>query len=305
MSGRREEGPVPPTVADGERVLQMWSGGATARGIGTALALGEGKVRAIVRQARRAGDPRATRHAPGSPPSWDAAKIAALTALWSAGRSASEIARAMGGGLTRNAVIGKVHRLRLPERAAHPPGGRPRPAAASGGVRGGTNALAVARARDRARERARERAATDRSSPPAERPRGGAMPRASLPPAESISPSLATFDVPARGRFADGGPAATSSEPLPSDAALATLVDRGRRQCAFVIGEPAGAETRMCGARTVPRARGPYCAFHLRLAYLPLPPLPVDLTAADAASRPIDQTGMPHDPDTPWPKRAA
>jgi GcrA cell cycle regulator len=39
-----------------------------------------------------------------------------LTSMWADGKSASEIAHAIGQGLTRSAVIGKVHRLKLPER---------------------------------------------------------------------------------------------------------------------------------------------------------------------------------------------
>ncbi len=44
--------------------------------------------------------------------SWSAERITALRQLWLEGRSASEIAKSLGG-VTRNAVIGKVHRLGL------------------------------------------------------------------------------------------------------------------------------------------------------------------------------------------------
>ena len=44
--------------------------------------------------------------------SWTDERIERLRALWSEGKSASEIARILGG-VTRNAVIGKVHRLNL------------------------------------------------------------------------------------------------------------------------------------------------------------------------------------------------
>src|SRR3954451_18099289 len=96
---------------DRGRILDLWQGGASARAIAAELALGESKVRLIVRVARRQGDQRAMRHASGSPPSWSADRIALLTALWSAGCSASQIAHAIGDGVTRNAVIGKIHRL--------------------------------------------------------------------------------------------------------------------------------------------------------------------------------------------------
>lgn len=44
--------------------------------------------------------------------SWSVERITALRHLWLEGRSASEIAKTLGG-VTRNAVIGKIHRLGL------------------------------------------------------------------------------------------------------------------------------------------------------------------------------------------------
>jgi GcrA cell cycle regulator len=47
---------------------------------------------------------------------WTDDRIERLKAYWSAGLSGSQIARRLGAGISRNAVIGKVHRLGLPER---------------------------------------------------------------------------------------------------------------------------------------------------------------------------------------------
>ncbi|MEP1231636.1 MAG: GcrA family cell cycle regulator [Litorimonas sp.] len=47
---------------------------------------------------------------------WPDERVAVLTKLWAEGLSASQIATQLGG-VTRNAVIGKVHRLGLPGRA--------------------------------------------------------------------------------------------------------------------------------------------------------------------------------------------
>ena len=46
---------------------------------------------------------------------WTEERIAELKRLWSEGFSASQIAERLGG-ITRNAVIGKAHRLHLPSR---------------------------------------------------------------------------------------------------------------------------------------------------------------------------------------------
>ena len=49
---------------------------------------------------------------------WTEERVEVLKKLWLDGFSASQIAKQLGGDLTRNAVIGKVHRLGLSGRAA-------------------------------------------------------------------------------------------------------------------------------------------------------------------------------------------
>ncbi|MBK5910249.1 global cell cycle regulator GcrA-like protein [Rhodothalassium salexigens] len=48
--------------------------------------------------------------------SWTDERIETLKRLWDAGKSASQIAAELGEGVTRNAVIGKAHRLGLKSR---------------------------------------------------------------------------------------------------------------------------------------------------------------------------------------------
>jgi GcrA cell cycle regulator len=48
--------------------------------------------------------------------SWTDKKIDTLKRLWGKGMTASQIAGELGDGITRNAVIGKAHRLKLPSR---------------------------------------------------------------------------------------------------------------------------------------------------------------------------------------------
>ena len=61
--------------------------------------------------------------------SWTDARVESLKTLWREGLSAAEIARALCG-VTRNGVLGKIHRLGLSERAATPRRGGQRPAPA-------------------------------------------------------------------------------------------------------------------------------------------------------------------------------
>ena len=45
--------------------------------------------------------------------SWNDERVDLLSRMWREGRSASQIATELGNGITRNAVIGKVHRMCL------------------------------------------------------------------------------------------------------------------------------------------------------------------------------------------------
>ena len=58
--------------------------------------------------------------------SWNDERVELLKKLWAEGLSASQIAGRLGG-VTRNAVIGKVHRLGLSGRATSPRSASPRP----------------------------------------------------------------------------------------------------------------------------------------------------------------------------------
>ena len=64
--------------------------------------------------------------------SWTDERVELLKKLWADGLSASQIAAELGG-VTRNAVIGKVHRLGLSGRAKSPSSSAPRPRKARSG----------------------------------------------------------------------------------------------------------------------------------------------------------------------------
>lgn len=57
---------------------------------------------------------------------WTDERIALLKQYWEEGRSASQIAEVLGEGLSRNAVIGKAHRLGLASRPSPLKSGEPR-----------------------------------------------------------------------------------------------------------------------------------------------------------------------------------
>lgn len=80
---------------------------------------------------------------------WIQERVEQLEEFWASGMSAALIARALGPGVTRSAVIGKVHRLRLPGRPtlsslAPPPSGRDEKIVAMRAEGMGTAAIAKA-----------------------------------------------------------------------------------------------------------------------------------------------------------------
>ena len=75
--------------------------------------------------------------------SWTDERVELLRKLWSEGLSASQVAAELGAGITRNAVIGKIHRLGLAERAKSAVSTRPRVAKVTRQVSQTRNAVAV------------------------------------------------------------------------------------------------------------------------------------------------------------------
>ena len=57
---------------------------------------------------------------------WTEERVKKLTLLWKSGNSASKIAIELGEGVSRNAVIGKIHRLGLSERGSGSNGSGPK-----------------------------------------------------------------------------------------------------------------------------------------------------------------------------------
>jgi GcrA cell cycle regulator len=101
------------TVQRTELLTKLWSDGLSASQI--AAELGGITRNAVIGKVHRLGLPG---HLTLTGPTelWTVQRTELLTKLWSDGLSASRIAAELGG-ITRNTVIGKVHRLGLPKRA--------------------------------------------------------------------------------------------------------------------------------------------------------------------------------------------
>lgn len=114
------------------------------------------------RKAAERKSMRPTEHAGG----WTDDRIETLVRMWGEGFSGSEIAVTLGGGVTRNGVIGKVHRMGLAERKTRP--ANPKPKAHGNKGRPKANAI-VARAEQRRAEAAKP-ARVQRMAEPVETP---------------------------------------------------------------------------------------------------------------------------------------
>jgi len=159
---------------------------------------------------------------------WTEQQIETLKKMWGNGYSANDIAKNLGGGVTRNAVIGKAHRLKL---SASADSARPvvePPSKTTGVVM--TTITKVSK----------RRASVLRSLPPVKTsepaPRSTILRDVSLRPIEM----------------------ARRSEGIP-------VTKAGERHCRWPIGDPRSPDFRFCGCEI--HEGLPYCSHHARIAY--------------------------------------
>ena len=170
---------------------------------------------------------------------WTDERVETLKKLWMEGLSASQIAGELGEGVTRNAVIGKVHRLKLSARA------KP------------TNS--TPRARPAARPAARRVASP--SSGLSGMGSAGKV-RSSMPRPQSVGATALAHDPQLE---ADLYVAPVAAELfIPEDKRL-NLLQLNEHTCKWPIGDPLSKDFYFCGQHSL--ETGPYCEFHSRRAY--------------------------------------
>jgi GcrA cell cycle regulator len=197
--------------------------------------------------------------------SWTDERVETLKRMWAEGQSASQIAKELGG-VTRNAVIGKVHRLGLSNRAGEPAGADPVEPAAK---------------------------ATSTKADPAPRvdpaPRPEAAPvkpvvaeRPAAPPPAPAAPASNVLPIPMRKVIIPAGqplppqPSANEISPealasvreVEKRAKRLSLMELTERTCKWPIGDPATPDFWFCGLPSVPGK--PYCEAHVGVAFQPM-----------------------------------
>lgn len=175
---------------------------------------------------------------------WTDDRVATLTKMWGEGQSASQIAKELGG-VTRNAVIGKVHRLGLSNRAT----GGAKPAA-----KGKVAAKPVAKAKPAVKAKAAPAAQV-----PAVKP--------VMPPRKVIIP--AGQPLPPQPSANEISPEALASvREVEKGAKKLGLMELTERTCKWPIGDPATDEFWFCGLNSEPGK--PYCEAHVGVAFQPM-----------------------------------
>lgn len=177
--------------------------------------------------------------------SWTAERVELLTKLWADGLSASQIAGELGN-VTRNAVIGKVHRLGLSGRTKSG-GAAPKPKKA---------ATSTTKTASPVKASVSEPVSPPPTAPissPSLQPTVAGATALKVEPVESIEPELETVPTP------------EVVIPVSERATILTLTER---TCKWPIGDPGSEDFYFCGRQS--DAGTPYCAHHRTIAYQPV-----------------------------------
>jgi GcrA cell cycle regulator len=165
---------------------------------------------------------------------WTDERVEKLKRLWAEGLSASQIAAQLGG-VSRNAVIGKVHRLNLPGRAKA----------------GGTVAASRTAKRSTSAPRAPSYASRVAATRTVTRPVGATVMKEEI----EIEASQELVYVPATNVVV----------PISRKLALTELTER---TCKWPVGDPLTDDFHFCGCESPDNS--PYCNYHAKLAYQPV-----------------------------------
>jgi GcrA cell cycle regulator len=199
--------------------------------------------------------------------SWTDERVETLKRMWAEGQSASQIAKELGG-VTRNAVIGKVHRLGLSNRVS---GGKDDGEDEGASAPAAAKPVPVAEVKPEPAPRAEAPAAAPRAAP--ERPAASAAPAA---PVSNVTPlPLRKAIVPA-GQPLPPQPSANEISPealasvreVEKRAKRLTLMELTERTCKWPVGDPATEDFWFCGLPSV--AGKPYCEAHVGVAFQPM-----------------------------------
>jgi len=180
--------------------------------------------------------------------SWTDERVETLKKMWGEGQSASQIAKELGG-VTRNAVIGKVHRLGLSNRS----GGAPTNPAAK------EKPAPATAAKPAAREKSEAKSTTATAATAVEKP---AVPlrRQIIPAGQPLPPQPSANEISPE--------ALASVREVEKKSKKISLMELTERTCKWPVGDPATDDFWFCGLNVQPGK--PYCEAHVGVAFQPM-----------------------------------
>ena len=178
--------------------------------------------------------------------SWNDERVELLKKMWGEGQSASQIAKELGG-VTRNAVIGKVHRLGLSNRNT-----------ASASAEGGAKAKAAPKAK--AASKPAVKPVAEPVAAPAPQPAPISRIKAIIPAGQPLPPQPSANEI---------DPAALAKvNEIEKKAKRLTLMELTERTCKWPVGDPATPDFWFCGLPV--KSGKPYCEAHVGVAFQPM-----------------------------------
>ena len=217
--------------------------------------------------------------------SWTEERIATLTKMWESGATASQIADELGG-VSRNAVIGKAHRLGLKARPSPVKANEAKPEPQEKGP--------AAKPAKAAAPRATPKSAPPPADPPQAEEKAAQAPVSPSQPLPNPASEMPRVVSVGPGGFLRQGPGdqqapippapprrLVPAKPSPEIADKTSLLDLNDRVCRWPMGHPGEPDFHFCGEKVNPGF--PYCVEHCGRAYQaqlprgarrPPPPLP-------------------------------
>lgn len=173
--------------------------------------------------------------------SWTDDRIATLKKMWKDGKSAAEIAKALGKGVTRNAVIGKAHRMGL--------SGRPSPIKKSGAKKTKKETTTTTK-----KSATKAKSTASSTTTAAKTKKTAAKAPVAAPKRSKTAPAV----------DADGLLPHQIKEDLPPGGGV-SLLELTEKMCKWPIGDPKEPDFVFCGQPSPPGMT--YCPAHSAAAY--------------------------------------
>lgn len=184
--------------------------------------------------------------------SWTDERVELLKKMWTEGQSASQIAKELGG-VTRNAVIGKVHRLGLSNRS----GGAAAPAKAEPAPEQPVKTAAVPEPQVEApapEEKSEPVMQTESASPPP------SVRKQIIPAGQPLPPQPSANEISPE--------ALAKVNKVEKNARKLSLMELTEKTCKWPVGDPATDNFWFCGLPAQPGK--PYCEAHVGVAFQPM-----------------------------------